>query len=312
MERFVYLQAGDYRATIDLYHGANCISLRNLRYNACLLREPENPDRLDNPYLYGMPILFPVNRISGGQFVFEGRKYRFPVNEPTTGCHLHGLLHCTEFVPLEISDNKLLCVYRANGTRPYMQFPHSFEVRIGYELTKDGLKVHIAFTNLSGTNMPILLGLHTTFVSCFTSQSQPSDILVKVPISAEYARNMDNYLPTGETPPLDTVGKRLHNGLFNPFSAAVSRHYRSAGQGKMVIYDRGQDLSLVYENDEKFHFRLIYNGNADGYICLEPQTCLVNCPNLPVGTDESGLDWIAPGQTKKYISRIYLAEGDRR
>ena len=29
-------------------------------------------------------------------------------------------------------------------------------------------------------------------------------------------------------------------------------------------------LKKVYENDEKFAYRLIYNGDANEYICLEP------------------------------------------
>ena len=79
-----HIRAGDYTATIDLSAGANCIRLRNEKYGAALLREP--PENPDNPYLYGMPVLFPVNRISGGRFRFQGREYVFPINEPATGC----------------------------------------------------------------------------------------------------------------------------------------------------------------------------------------------------------------------------------
>ena len=47
----------------------------------------------------------------------------------------------------------------------------------------------------------------------------------------------------------------------HPFAVPTSRHYRSRGKGNMVIYDAGQNLSMLYENDEKLGFRLIYNGN---------------------------------------------------
>ena len=88
------IENGDWSAVIDLAHGANCIELKNKRYGASLLREPPKNGELDNPYLYGMPLLFPVNRIENGTFEFEGRRYVFPINEPSTGCHLHG-----EFTP---------------------------------------------------------------------------------------------------------------------------------------------------------------------------------------------------------------------
>ena len=53
----VKLQAGHYTALINTERGANCISLRNSKYKAIILREPNKSEALDNPYLYGMPIL---------------------------------------------------------------------------------------------------------------------------------------------------------------------------------------------------------------------------------------------------------------
>lgn len=149
----------EWRAEIDVLSGANCISLKNERYRASILREPPEGGELDNPYLYGMPILFPVNRIEGGKFEFEGK---------------------------------------------------------------------------------------------------------------------------------------------------TSRHYR--GQGKMSLTDVSRGVWMVYENDEKYGFRLIYNGGEEGYICLEPQTCLANCQNSPFPRSESGFDYIAPRASKTHNSRIYLEE----
>jgi galactose mutarotase-like enzyme len=70
MDKKIYIRGGGYRAAIDPLRGANCISLSH-ESGASLLREPPKDGILDNPYLYGMPILFPVNRISGGSFEFE-------------------------------------------------------------------------------------------------------------------------------------------------------------------------------------------------------------------------------------------------
>ena len=41
---------------------------------------------------YGLPILFPPNRIDGGHFTFAGKEYQFKINEPATGNSLHGFL----------------------------------------------------------------------------------------------------------------------------------------------------------------------------------------------------------------------------
>ncbi len=75
------LKCGYHTAVIDTLHGANCMRLRNEKYNSTILRETPANGVLDNLYLYGMPILYPVNRIFKGSFEFEGRKYQFPINE---------------------------------------------------------------------------------------------------------------------------------------------------------------------------------------------------------------------------------------
>lgn len=311
-QKIIILKFNDYSAQINLSRGANCISLRNKKHNAKILREPDYSQKLDNPYLYGMPILFPANRISGAAFEFEGRKYRFLVNETNTGCHLHGELHRTPFNLLEISENRVVCVYTANKNTPYLHFPHAFEIKIAYELKEDGFYQSVEIINLSDENMPIFIGFHTTFNLLFAERSKAKHIKVLAEISEEYERNMENYLPTGVKPPFDTTSCLLEEGEFCPFLAKISRHYKSGKSGKMVIYDEANDLSVVYENDDKYMFRIIYNGDADEYICLEPQSCMVNCPNAPFQREETGFDYLEPGKSKKYISKISIEEGDKR
>lgn len=62
----IEIKSNTYTAKINLSRGGNCISLYNVEHDAHILREPDYTN-LDSPFLYGMPILFPVNRISGGQ-----------------------------------------------------------------------------------------------------------------------------------------------------------------------------------------------------------------------------------------------------
>ena len=293
-----------YTAVINLSRGANCISLRH-ESGAVILREPEDPDQLDNPFLYGMPILFPVNRIENGAFTFEGRQYRLPINEPTTGCHLHGELHRTPFTVQRRTDAAVTCCYQATKTAPYLTFPHEFEIVMEYRLKPDGFYHTVAVTNLSETNMPVFLGFHTTFHTLFSQNGRREDICVFADIEEEYARNMEvNYLPTGVKPTFDETSLALVQGTYRPFAQNASRHYR--GQGNMSITDTGSRQRVVYENDEKYTFRLVFNGGKDGYICLEPQNCLANCPNGPFSREEAGFDYLSPGESKTFRSRIYL------
>lgn len=295
------IRFGDYSAAINLTRGANCISLRNEKYGVRLLREP-NYEKLDSVYLYGMPILFPVNRIEGGAFSFNGTEYRLPINEKSTGCFLHGSLHLEEFSVLFESENRIVCHRVADFEHPYLTFGHSFEIIMEYSLSDKGLLHKVTVKNLSERKMPCMIGFHTTF----NSDLGGGKTSVLVDIKREFERNMKVYLPTGANPAPDEVTAALSDASFDPRSVPISRHYEAGGNGRMEIMNPERGIKCVYENDEKYKFRLIYNGAADGYICLEPQTCLVNAPNMPMPYEESGFDFVEPYGEKEYVSRIYV------
>ena len=301
----VKLQAGDYTALINTERGANCISLRNSKYNAVILREPNKSGVLDNPYLYGMPILYPVNRISGGSFEFEGRIYRFPINEPQTNCHLHGMMHEMEFEISEIGDSFVKCVFE----RQYLDFPHRFRVEMKYSLSENGMLHKTKITNLSSENMPNFLGFHTTFNIPFLKGALAENVRLYAEIGNEIERDR-NYLPTGKVLSNDDVADKINSGEFMPLEKVISRHCGAKKGGRIVLTDIKQGIRLIYENDEKFAWRLFYNGSAEDYICLEPMTCMANCQNSPFDRAYSGFDSIAPHSSKEYISKIYLKENE--
>ena len=299
--RIEQITGGGYTASINLSRGANCISLRNQTLGISLLREPDYSRELDNPYLYGMPVLFPVNRISGGKFEFDGRVYELPVNEEKTGCTLHGELHAMEFRMEEQNADSITCSYRSRGNYAYM--PHDFSLRIQYSLSEKGMRQKTTVVNHSDCRMPLFLGFHTTFNLVFARNSKPENVRVHANVSQEIERNMSVYLPTGKIPEFDAVSQALDCGSLNPTVGAISRHYRAGGD-KMGIFDPDSKLLLRYENDEKFGWRLIYNGDGTQYICLEPQTCMANCPNSPFDREFAGFSWLEPGEEREFTSCI--------
>lgn len=302
------IAAGDYTAKINLSRGANCISLRNSKYHASILREPDYSAPLDNPYLYGMPVLFPVNRISGGRFFFEGREYCFPVNEEATGCHVHGTMHEQEFSYVSGGSDYVVCAYKATQEKPYLQFPHEFEIRIGYYLSEKGLRHTTEIENLSDKNMPVMLGYHTTFQLPFVENQSLGDLRVYADVADYIERDGNNYLPTGIVKTEDEVTRKLKDGTFLPGGQKISRHYKSGNLGVMCIHDIKTGLKMTYENSEKMKYRLIYNGNADEFICLEPQNCMVDCANAKGNSPEyMGFMHIEPFETVKFKAHISIA-----
>ena len=302
----IKLNSKNYTAEINLSRGANCISLKNKEYNANILRKPDYSKEIDNPFLYGMPILFPVNRISNGEFEFEGRKYTFPINELTTNCHLHGFLHTAKFELVRKSESFVECRYMSDEL--YKFFPHKFSVEITYTLSENGLLQETCIYNLSDTNMPVFLGFHTTFNLPFVNGASAENIYVLAEVGNEIERNITNYLPTGKILTCDDISQKLNRGEFQPFGNKISKPYKAGNDGRIEILDKENRLRIVYENDKNFGWRLYYNGDADKFICLEPQTCMVNCQNSEFDRDFTGFTYIEPKSYKKYVSRIYIEE----
>lgn len=69
-----------YEALIIPGLGANIIRLRNNVMGVDLLRTPYSYDTLTkSPLVYGMPVLFPPNRIKGGVFAACNNTYELPI-----------------------------------------------------------------------------------------------------------------------------------------------------------------------------------------------------------------------------------------
>ena len=301
---FVTLEGGGYTAVINPMRGANCIALTHEKLGADILRQP-NYTHLDNPFLYGMPVLYPSNRISGGSFIFEGREYVFPVNEPSTGCHIHGFLHETPFALVKKSKSAATFLYEASEQNPYTTFPHAFAMEISYALGEKGLMQTTRICNRSNQNMPNILAFHTTFNVPFIRGSTSEDVRLLAEVCQEIERD-EHYLPTGNRLPDDEYTLALIEGTCRPLCKKISRQYKAFLGGRVEMNDIRSGVRLVYELDEKFPFRLLYNGGSADYICIEPQTGMANCPNAPFDRREAGFDYIEAHGEKSYTASIYL------
>ena len=303
MNNTVEIKSKKSKALINLSRGANCISFVCDELGADVLRTPDY-ENLDNPFLYGLPIIFPANRISGGKFEFGGRLYSFPINEPATGCHLHGVLHETEFKLENQTESSVKCRLSVNA---HDGFPHDYDVVITYEITDFSLKHTTEIQNKSSLEMPCFLGFHTTFNLPFVKGSCAENCRVYAELGDEIERNMSNYLPTGVVLLPDEITKSFADGSFKPYENILSRHYKAGGNGAVQIFDVEKQIKITYKNDEKYNFRLLYNGGAKDFICLEPMNCMANCANSPFDREYAGFSVIKPNETEIFYSEIIIS-----
>lgn len=160
----VEFSKGDYTALLIPGMGANLIRLTNTRLGAEILRAPAD-DEVETfkgrPHVFGLPILFPPNRIEDGRYTFGGRTYRFPITNAKEHHYHHGILKSQPFAvskAWETGEEVLVeCRYYSNAGNDaiFRDFPHEFKCKITFRLTTQGLEQEVMFANRSAESMPV-------------------------------------------------------------------------------------------------------------------------------------------------------------
>lgn len=257
----VCLQRGKWRAVVLTGFGMNPVLLRC--QSQPVLREPADLDMLkQSPFLYGMPLLFPPNRTRDGKFAFDGVEYSLPINEPEWRNHLHGQYYDAPFQVIAQDRCSLSAQYRSIGKR----FPFPFVLTIADRLEEEGFFRRIELCNTGRRDMPVLLGFHTTF-------AEPD--VFSVPIGGRWETDR-RYLPTGRIVSLTPEQAAFRTGC-NPHGKKINGFYQSVG-GTAKVGD------FWYQVSPEFQQWVLFNGDGNqSFLCIEPQTGVVNGLNMPGG-----------------------------
>lgn len=288
------IAGGGYIAEISTI-GANCFSLRYPALQADIIRSPKQEKEQTN-FLFGIPILFPPNRIDRARFFFENRLYELFKNEPNTNCSLHGTLHTEEFSVMKHTKREVVLQLICPKDKPYIGGNNDFSITVGYRVGRLGLKQRVAVENRSKMNMPLMLGFHTAFRLPFIQTSTAKDIRLRAETDRYEIERDERYLPTGRYVENDYLKAMRVNGV--QLDGDCSIHCKASGKGRIYLFDTQSNCKVTYKPDRIFKYRVFFKA-GDGYICLEPQTCQVNACNT-----EKKLLVIHPRQTKKMISYI--------
>ena len=290
----IQLRTADYEALILPWAGANCVALRHIPSGADLLRTPPDAEALrQGPNVYGLPLLFPPNRIEDGVYTFQGRTYRFPINEPARHHHIHGLLSGLPFQ----AEGEGTFVFRATEERPYLQFPHAFTVIREYRLTDQGVSHRVTFQNDSAAPFPLGTGIHAAWRLPFRKQDAPGAYRLSIPALREWVLDDERKVPTGEMILDSPLLCALRSGSLVPDAQPLSALLQ-CGDGPIIL--RGPAGALCCQSRD-YGFIMLWNGGGgQGFVCPEPQTWAVNAPNLPLPWDVTGMRVLAPGEQRTF------------
>ena len=316
----VEFSKGDYVALLVPSVGANLVRLANTKLGVEILRTPA-ADEIETfksrPQIFGLPILFPPNRIEDGRYTFEGRTYQYPITIEKEQNYHHGILKGEPFVVSKaIEDDeavKIECRYYSNEANDaiFRHFPHPFKCKIVYKLSAKGLKQEVVFSNRSEQSMPIGVGFHTPIMIPFAG-GEAADYRMRVAVGEQVELSERN-LPTGKTLPLNEQFAKLRGeGLQVTACEAIEagftlreievdgKPYRGA-----VVEKIDTGVKAYYEVDEQTTYWTIWNnGGQVPYCCPEPQSWTTNAPNA-ANPEAVGFQAIAPGVKWKAVYKLY-------
>ncbi|MFC7442602.1 aldose 1-epimerase [Laceyella putida] len=316
----IELYVHPYAAVVLPEVGGNLVSFRDVEREYAFIREPQAEEMAlfaECPLLHGIPVLFPPNRYEDGAFQVAGQAYRLPITEPAHHNHIHGFFFKAPWGVSQVGETDSSVFVELvqsvdKQAKTYAHFPHLFEIRIRYALSTQGLEQHVAVTNQGSDAMPCMLGFHTSISAPFAKHSTMDDMRVSLTIG-ERIELSGRMLPTGNTVPLQPEERLLKQAGVSPFFAELDHHYSAepqAGSNRMVLTDLKEQVRFIYDAGTKYRFWMMYNGDAkSGFFCPEPQTNMVNAPNVPLSAEQTGLVLLEPGETWSETSRFFVEEG---
>jgi aldose 1-epimerase len=321
----IHLSAGGYEALIVPEVGANLVELKDINRNVSVLNSPNNLHGFERlrkfPLIFGVPVLFPPNRIEDGKFKVEDKVYEFKINEKSRNNYMHGFISKEKWIITKkevISESEVQIEAVFNFTKEhnfYTYFPHESEYKLVYNLSNRGLKQTMTITNFGNEKMPIGVGYHTAFRVPFCENGYIKDYRVLASIDKRWEQN-ERLLPTSKLLELTEEEQKYHNKGIRPNKYELEAHYKLKSmdlKGKKIngaiIQDERNGIRVVYDMGESYKHFVIWNGLIDNNVlCIEPQSCIINAPNVDLDNSITGFKTLNPKEEWTGTTNIYVEE----
>ncbi|MGE1100779.1 aldose 1-epimerase [Peribacillus simplex] len=292
--------------------GSNLLSLKYKHKDIELLRTPDSVEEYKKAsILYGMPILFPPNRIEDGQFTYKGTVYKFPINEMKKSNHIHGFLHDKPWQVCKKEVNGKAIVINTEFSSSDFDlkgsFPQDITVNMSFSLKAETLEIQLEITNKGIEPFPWGAGYHTVFNFPFGPGSKLEDCRISLPVNKHWELN-ERSLPTGaihetantlEIQNGISLDGRLFDDLFGYDEERVL-------ENECILTDQEAGIQVIYHGDQHFKFWVLFN--QEGFVCPEPYTWVTNAPNLDLSAKMTGLRELCSGETVQLKTRLIMKD----
>lgn len=280
------LSSNELELTVVPDLGALPVSLKHTKLGEIFALCPD--DELASDGFFRSRILFPFNdRIPEGKYTFEGQEYQLPINEPSDGSSIHGLVYDKTFsVKPYADDTGVLELHYSFKSMPSYPFDLDFSVR--YELEASRLKLAFNCLNTGSRKAPVALGWHPYFLC-----PQGVDTAVITVNADTFVPVGEDLLPTGKFESVDGTDFNFKKGkIIGKEELDIALGPVDKQNVRLETNDRCVDVAF---DGEFFRFWQFFVPPDRMSVAIEPITSPTNAFNEP----ELGLKVLEAGKELK-------------
>ncbi|WP_232699454.1 aldose 1-epimerase [Brevibacillus daliensis] len=259
---------------------------------------------------YGIPILFPPNKVRKGTFSFQGKQYQLGLNKGEH--HSHGELRVRPWkvVAKGATADRGAFVMSEFDFNDHPDLLHAFQSRLvfrfTYSLFEGELTLTGEVTNHGSETAPFTLGFHPYFTVSPENQQQTT---MKVASQSEWTVNREGFV---EGEPLATpLCERLTNGLAYTEMPSDKDHAfvtLQAGTTSCEIQDHTKKRTIVYHFGDHFPYMIVFKPEWNSSLSLEPYTAVTDAFNLPLPADITGARGLDLQKPFHFMHKISVVE----
>ncbi len=217
------------------------------------------------------------NRINSGEYFYQNKNYKLPINNKQDGHAIHGLIFDSKFKIISEKANaesgEVIVMY--NFDKENEGYPFRFNIKIIFELDINGFTCTTVVRNDDGSEIPIGDGWHPYF----KTSSKVNDLFLSIPSFQEI--EMDIYkIPTGKI--INTsefieptiIGEKDFDTCF--------KFFEDADRSVVKITDNYNSLNLNIWMDsghQQYKYIQVYTPYLRDCIAIEPMTCMPDAFN---------------------------------
>jgi len=215
------------------------------------------------------------NRLGDGVWSWDGQELRTPVTEPERGTAIHGLVRFVAWRLLARSDGSVVLEHLLH---PQLGYPFALRLRVGYELSAEGLRVTTTATNEGDRALPYGEGHHPYLAA---GEGLLDDCTLTVPAATRVTPD-DRLLPVGTEPvegtPYDLrPGRRIGDLRLDDCLTDLARD--ADGTAEVRLVDAGGRGAVLWL-DASYGWLQVFTGDVVEPVsrrrrglAVEPMTC---------------------------------------